>query len=151
MIERNNPTEQAANSDPSHNDAHSKPDKTSLVPEGLRDPILPSHSFRVTQEELRFYLVLVDAGRECIELRDRIVSRIERGASVEPGDLKPFINIETRLECTWKELRKAVGFKMIKWIKSRLQRTEDRRLRIRDSQGSIRGWGENRCPDRADP
>ncbi len=144
MIKRINPTEQAANEAP-------RPDEPSLPPELQRKPIAPKHSDLITQEELRFYLTLIDASRQCIELRNRLVARLEGGAPVEPGDLKPFMITDRQRICSWKRLRRALDRDDFRRIRRRVRKTKYRHLRIKDSHGNIRGWDENRRSDRAGP
>lgn len=151
MINQIHPTEQAASSDPSHHDAHSKPEQSSLPPELLVEPIPPNYSDLITQEELRYFLSSVEASRQCAELRGRLVARLEGGAQVEPGDLEPFMTTDLQLTCSWKGLERAIGQGEVSRIKRLVEKTEYRRLRIRDSAGNIRGWGENRRPGHSGP
>ena len=145
MIKHPRPRDDANIADLLH-DVNPKPDEPSLLPEVLREPIPPNDSDLITQEELRHYLTLVEASRRCDELRGRLVARLEGGAQVEPGELEPLMITETQLTCSWKGLEKAIGQGEVSRIKRRVEKTEYRRLRIRDSAGNIRGWGENRRP-----
>jgi hypothetical protein len=109
----------------------------------------PAHV--ITQAELQEYLRLVEASRQQGELRLSIVERLKNGVPVEPGELEPFILEESRRRCGWKILEEVLGHKETDRIKQLVQETESQCLRIRDSQGTILGWGDKRQSGRADP
>ena len=98
----------------------------------------------ITQAELQKYLELVEASRRQDETRLSIVQRLDYGTPVEPGELVPFIFEDSQLNCNWKVLEEAIGKEETCRIKKLVRETVYRRLRIRDSQGTILGWGSKR-------
>ena len=117
-------------------------------------PSLPKCDFPadvITQAELQEYLQLVEAGRQQNELRLSIVERLSNGVHVETGELEPFIFEDSQLTCSWRALEEALGKKETSRLKKLVRETVYRRLRIRDSQGNILGWGSKRQSGSADP
>ena len=80
-----------------------------------------------------------------------LVERLRNGVPVEPGELEPFILEESRRRCSWKLLEEVLGYEETNRIKKLVQETESRCLRIRDSQGTILGWGDKRQSGSVDP
>ena len=139
----------------SENQTSRDADMEARILEALKPlPSLPKCTFPadvITQAELQEYLQLVEAGRQQNELRLSIVERLDYGALVEPGELVPFIFEDSQLNCSWKALEEALGKKETSRIKKLVRETVYRRLRIRDSQGTILGWGDKRQSGSADP
>ena len=117
-------------------------------------PSLPMYDFPsdvITQAELQEFLRLVEASRQQSELWSSIVERLKNGVPVEPGELEPFILEESRRRCSWKLLEEVLGHEESDRIKQQVQETESQCLRIRDSQGTILGWGEKQQSGHAEP
>ena len=105
----------------------------------------------ITQAELQKYLGLMEASRRQDEMRRSMVERLRNSVPVEPGELEPFILEESRRRCSWKLLEEVLGHKETNCIKQQVQETESQCLRIRDSQGTILGWGDKRQSGHANP
>jgi hypothetical protein len=151
MIKRLRPRNDDNPDNQTPRDVNPNPEEPSLLPGALPEPFPADYSDLITQAELRYYLSLVETSRQCGELRGRLVARLEGGAQVEPGELEPFMITDSQLTCSWKCLEEALGKKKTSRIKRLVKETEYRRLRIRDSQGTILGWGSKRQSGSADP
>ena len=130
-------------------------DMEALILEVLKPlPSLPNCDYPadvITQAELQEYLRLVEEGRQQNEMRVSIVERLRNGVPVEPGELEPFIFEDSQLTCSWRALEEAIGKKETSRLKKLVRETVYRRLKIRDSQGTILGWGEKQQSGQADP
>jgi hypothetical protein len=84
----------------------------------------------VTQMLLSEYQELCAYNRRRETLRELIIALLESGASVHPGPLTVTLNVAERLHPTWDKIEAVVGKAGVNAIRSQIEPTSFRMLRL---------------------
>jgi len=103
----------------------------------------------ITQQELREY---VEQARELQQRhntqRKSLTERLERGATIEPGELTARIEIENKKRWSWKCISDVLGLEQTQELWQQIQPTPHRHLLVLNAEGNDVAWREWRLKNR---